>query len=236
MFKIMSVEHLIQFRQPIINKETGEFIEWHYWGFMGEKDRSYISPTLKSFTRARSNIRIGLTDRNSIDIYTDDILEIEKNGKKWLAVVRYNLQGASFHMEWQDGSVKKYMEFISCAQTGLDTGEIRCDNIEVVANLIRSPLCDQALNEWMYWKGGLVLPQMEKESSISEIVQNKPLERYYAHLDILKKSEVSDSLKRKWKDEEWKKEGVDFMFAQQIKEKQTSSSMEYPSMVAIPIE
>ncbi len=63
-----------KFRQPLFAEKTGEFLYWHYWGWMNKGE--FIGP-LSMGHNVKDEMgqqHTGLNDKNGVPIYEDDII------------------------------------------------------------------------------------------------------------------------------------------------------------------
>lgn len=92
----------IKFRQPILDGE-GNFIRWHYWGFVSSGKFVGVIPPINE--AQKNSLRyIGLLDRDNMEIYEADyVLFLKKKGllpaeHPIKILVKWNEQGMNYNV------------------------------------------------------------------------------------------------------------------------------------------
>jgi hypothetical protein len=79
----------IKFRHPIFVQ--GKFVEWHYWGFI---DGGFQTPAIpmkaSNDGRFQSYQFTGLKDKNGVEIYEGDILQLHEYGDVYKEIIYRN--------------------------------------------------------------------------------------------------------------------------------------------------
>ena len=75
----------------------------------------------------------GLTDKNGKDVFEGDLVRTPQN---IIGAVKYENQGAAFHVNWKDKDVSRYMPI---SATFSDGETWQCDFIEVIGNVFELP-------------------------------------------------------------------------------------------------
>lgn len=121
------MEKQIKFRHPILNSLNGQFIKWHYWGFV-EENNGFIGPA-----EPKPNIQhrfTGLDDKQGKEIWEGDIFQVAGNK---IYEVRFISSIESNH-EWYYGTFILHSE-----QALFPFDEYAMQHGKVIGNTIENP-------------------------------------------------------------------------------------------------